>query len=122
MLLLMALCSVAGASAIDLGLQYIPGAISGLIPGFFGAVFGGRLKAVYAIAAICLATAFSGGAPAWVSYYASAPDFAVLAGIELTRFGTRVSVFKIMSWNTLRPSVAGGQARSSTINYGQGRR
>ena len=80
------------------GPQYVPGAVSGLILGFFGAVFGGRVKTAYAIASVFLASAVTNVIPAWVGFYALAPAFAMLAGTELARFGTRVSVFAIMSW------------------------
>jgi hypothetical protein len=81
--------------------QYLPGAISGLILGFFGTVFGGRVKTLYAIASVLLASIASTLIPPWISFYALAPAFALLAGLELGRFGTRVTVFAIMSWITL---------------------
>ena len=90
------------------GLQYVPGAVSGLILGFFGAVFGGRVKTAYAIASVFLASAVTNVIPAWISFYALAPAFAMLAGTELARFGTRVSVFAIMSWIILNSPATFG--------------
>lgn len=83
------------------GLQYVPGAVTGLILGFFGTLFGGRVKTTYAIASVFLASTVTNVIPAWVSFYALAPAFAMLAGTELAHFGTRVSVFAIMSWIVL---------------------
>jgi hypothetical protein len=106
--LFVALCFAGGLAAVSTGLQYVPGAVSGLILGFFGAVFGGRVKTAYAIASVFLASAVTNVIPAWVSFYALAPAFAMLAGTELARFGTRVSVIAIMSWIMLNSPVTFG--------------
>jgi len=100
-LLFAMLCLAGGLAAITVGLAYVPSAVSGLILGFFGTVFGGRVKTVCAIASVVLASVVSTIIPVWISFYALAPAFAILSGTELARYGTRVSVFAIMSWITL---------------------
>lgn len=105
-LLLATLCITGGLAAVTVGPQYVPGAVSGLVLGFFGTVFGDRVKTVLAIASVAMASIASTFMPAWVSFYALAPAFSLLAGTELARFGTRVSVFAIMSWITLNSPAA----------------
>ncbi len=107
-LLFVAVCLAGGLAAVSAGSQYVPGAISGLILGFFGTVFGGRTKTICAIASVVLASVASTIIPSWVSFYALAPAFALLAGTELARFGTRVSVFAIMSWILLNGPATSG--------------
>ena len=106
-LLFATLCLSGGIAALTAGVQYVPGAVSGLILGFFGTVFGGRIKTLCAIASVVVASVASTFIPPWISFYALAPAFALLAGTELARFGTRVTVFAIMSWITLNsPATA----------------
>ncbi|MBO9410987.1 MULTISPECIES: hypothetical protein [unclassified Ruegeria] len=104
-LLLAMLCLVVGATTVFTGPSNIPGAISGLILGFFGIVFGGRVKTTFAILSVAVASAITVAIPAWLSFYVLAPAFAVLAGTELARFGTRVTIFAIMSWIILSSPV-----------------
>lgn len=107
-LLFAALCVVAIATTAATGPFYIPGAVSGLLLGFFGTVFGGRVKTICAVVSVGLASAVTVAIPAWLSFYVLAPAFAILAGTELARFGTRVTIFAIMSWITLNSPVTFG--------------
>ncbi len=91
----------AGFAAMSAGQHTVPGAFAGMILGFFGTIFGDRVRTILAIFCVTIASLATDMAPAWVSFYALAPAFAIIAGAELARFGSRVSVFAIMSWITL---------------------
>ncbi|MEM1235969.1 MAG: FUSC family protein [Pseudomonadota bacterium] len=104
------LCAASGLAAVFFGLPYIGGAVTGVILGFFGSLFGGRYKTGSAALSVILATVVSSFIPPWYSFYALAPAFALLAGFELARYGSRVSVFAIMSWIILNsPTTAAAE-------------
>ncbi|MEM8631662.1 MAG: hypothetical protein AAGF74_10525 [Pseudomonadota bacterium] len=101
-----ALCLVVGFAYLVAGLPYVAGAVSGLILGFFGSIFGDRTKAVWAITSVAALAAVAALTPDCVSVFLLAPGFAALAGLELARFGTRVTIFAIMSWIILHSPVS----------------
>ncbi len=99
-------CTVAGATFYAMGPLYVPSAISGLILGVFGVLFGDRTKTAIAMMGVVVLAIISQATPFWVSVFVLAPLCAVLVGTELARFGTRVGVLGLMSWVTLNGPVS----------------
>ena len=98
-LLIFGLSAAAGALTFGLaGSEYIPATLSGMILGVFGTMLGDPKKTALAVGAVGLAVTLSDLAASWPTYLMIAPLFALAAGLELKRFGTRASIFAVMSW------------------------
>ena len=107
-----------GASVAALGPAAAPGAMAGVLVGFFGTLFGDRRRSALAIVVVALATAASATAPDWARFVVVAPALSILTGWEAARSGTRAAVFAAMAWILLHAPAADGAGAPLFVAFG----
>ena len=87
-----------GATAVWVGPDMASVAVSGVMVGLFGSLFGDRIRAAAAAGTALGAIALGMVLPDWVSFAIAIPVMAALVGRETDRAGSKTFVFGLMAW------------------------